>query len=86
MLSILSGIISASLFFYYDYQLTSSYQKLGELGGLIELSRFGPVSGWIYEVLAVSNLIFAILSLVKEKEKLGILGISIFIVNVLLQL
>ena len=86
MLSILSGIIGASFFFYYDYQLTSSYQELGELGGLIELSRFGSVSGWIYEVLVISNLIFAILSLVKEKGKLGILGISIFIVNVLLQL
>lgn len=74
----MSGVVGLSVFLYYDHQLSSAYDKLGELGGLIELGRFGKISQLIFDISVISNLVFSILSLVKNRSPLGIVGLLLF--------
>ena len=69
-LSAICGVAAITLFLYYDYRLGLAYERLGEMGGLVELSRFGSVSELAFNVLLILNLAFSFLSLIRTQKSI----------------
>jgi hypothetical protein len=69
------------MFSYYDYKLDKAYGAVEEFGIVVDFARFGEVSEIVFVSLLLLSFVISILSIIKDKEKLGFVGLIIFLIN-----
>ena len=82
LISTITGVIAIGIFLYYDhgYKNTLEYLEINDIPA--DVIRFSPPAEIIYYILLLGTFIISILSLVKEKGKLGLIGLVLFLLNV----
>ncbi|GEM_PF-4650330 len=85
LISILLGVITLLFNSYLEYQIEQAYKSIGELRMIVDFG-YSAINETILIILMVLSLIFSLLSILWKKEKLGFVGLSLFVLNTFLYL